>query len=179
MAKTVIKIIIQAAVIIGVAAIIAMVTNAARKDGIPLITDIPYEIFAPCKDSEAISENVTADELLKSGENVLYVDARPKAIFDKEHIKGAINVPYSALFGAAPEDVAKVAKEAKNRGVKSVIVYGEYEDPGSPGNKVDFGKPLAEQLLEAKVEGVRHVEGGLGTLNSKGISTVKTNGGSK
>ena len=53
------------------------------------------------------------------------------------------------------------------------------EDPAAPGEKVDFGKPLAEQLLEAKVEGVRHVEGGLNALNSKGIETVKTNGGSK
>jgi spore germination protein YaaH len=179
MIKVVIKTIIQAAVIVGVAASIAIVTNMVRKDGIPLVTDIPYEIFAPCKDSDATSENVTADELLKSGENVLYVDARPKEIFDKEHVKDAINVPYSALFGAAKEDVDRVAKEAKKRGVKSVIVYGAYEDPASPGDKVDFGKPLAEQLLEAKVEGVRHVEGGLEVLNSKGIKTVKTNGGSK
>ncbi|MCP4606298.1 MAG: rhodanese-like domain-containing protein [Proteobacteria bacterium] len=180
MVKTTQKIVIQAIVITAVSAAIGVTTNLMRSDGIPLVTDIPYEIFAPCKDSEATSEIVTADKLaLEDGEKTLYVDARPSGMFELEHVDGAINVPYSALFGASEEDMAKIAKAVQDRGVTSVIVYGAYADPASPETKVDFGKPLAQQLIEAGIEGVRHVPDGLKSMNKTGIKTVKKDRGTK
>ncbi|MDJ0762443.1 MAG: rhodanese-like domain-containing protein [Myxococcota bacterium] len=171
---------LHAIAIVAASAAIAIVTNLLRADGIPLVTDIPYEIFAPCKDSEVESEQVRPDELSKTGEQtILYVDARPPEIYEKEHVQGAINVPYSALFGADQKDIDRVIEAVKQKKPTSVIVYGAYADPSSPETKVDFGKPLAQQLVEATISGVRHVEGGLDALNKAGIATVKANGDSQ
>ncbi|MCP4676155.1 MAG: rhodanese-like domain-containing protein [Deltaproteobacteria bacterium] len=175
--KIFIKVVVQAFIITGATAIIAAGTNLVRSDGIPLVTDIPYEIFAPCKDSEATSEAVSMDDLPRETEDrVLYVDARPVEFFLKEHVEGAINVPYSALFGASKEDIATVKKAVRERRAVSVIVYGAYADPAAPDKQVDFGKPLARQLVGDGIKGVRHVEGGLESLNKKGIKTVKKDG---
>ncbi len=176
MSKTIIKTLVQAAVIVVAGVAIAAATNAIRSDGIPLVTDIPYEIMVPCPDSEADSQAANVSDLVNN-DKVLFVDARPKEIFEAEHVEGAINVPYSALFGAAKEDIEKVAAEAKAKGATKVVVYGEYEDPEVPGEMVDFGRPLANQLLEEEVLGVEYVEGGLKTLNTKGVKTVKRQGG--
>jgi rhodanese-related sulfurtransferase len=174
MLRIFLPILIKSIVIGAISAAIGITTNVVRSDGIPVVTDIPYEIFAPCKDSEAVSEAVSTDELPNmGGDAVIYVDARPEEMFDLEHVDGAINVPYSALFGSSDEDIAKVAKAAESGKAAKVIVYGAYADPASPDEKVDFGKPLAEQLIEAGIKGVRHVEGGLEALNKTGIKTVK------
>jgi rhodanese-related sulfurtransferase len=109
----------------------------------------------------------------------LYIDARPADLFDTEHVKGAINVPYSALFGATEEDVAKVKKEALAKTAKTIIVYGVHLEGGSEDKKVDFGKPLAQQLIESDIKGVKHVAGGLDKMKTSGIETVQKGGAVK
>ena len=148
-------------------------TNLVREDGIPLVAEIPYEIFAPCKDSEAVSEQSSLDDFDQA--LILYVDARPADDFAIEHARDALNVPYSALFGASEEDVVEVVKEFEGGGYDRIVTYGMFDD-GS-GEKVDFGKSLAEQLIDAKLKPVKHVEGGLETLKKQGVETVKADGG--
>ncbi len=174
------KIIAQACALTALAAAIGIGTNLLRPSGIPLVTDIPYEIFAPCKDSEATSQAVSATELAQQGEGeTLYIDARPAEMYAAEHIAGAINVPYSALYGASDEDLLKVKKAVEKQKPTGVIVYGAYTDPADPNTPIDFGKPLAQQLVEAEITGVKHVPGGLPELNKSGIDTVKQGGDDK
>lgn len=155
------------------AVLIAVGINAVRKDGIPLVAEVPYEIFSTCMDAEAAAETVSAQELSGRNEQHLIVDARPARQFEIEHAKNAVNIPFSALFGASEEDVERVRKTAADRLVSAIIVYGAYEDPDNPGVTVDFGKPLADQLTESGLQNVRYVNGGLAEMKKQGTPTVK------
>ena len=165
------KTLIQSSVIISISSLIGIATNGIRKDGIPLVATTPYEIFTTCKDSEASSSGTTADDLV--GAPILYVDARTSEEFASVHMEGAINLPYSVLFGASKEGVAKVKDAAKKSAVTSVVVYGLQSSPDDPTVKTDLAKPLAEQLIEAGIPGVKHVAGGLDALNKTTPQPVK------
>ena len=174
MLRTVLVVILQAAIVTAASAGVAVATNLARPDGIPLVTDVEYDIFAPCRDSEADSEAASAADLLGSAhEVVLYVDARPIEAYAQEHVDGAINIPYSALFGASEQDIAMIKEQASAKKATRIIVYGVFQDPASPQQKVDFAKPLALQLVESEIKGVKHLEGGMEELKKSGIKTVK------
>ena len=180
MVKTAGKVVMQALLVVVASAAIAVVTNAVRSDGIELVTDVEYEIFAACKDSEAESEAARVDQLqAQSPGAILYVDARPAEAFTHEHVEGSINIPYSALFGASDEDIAKVKQAAKEKKATTIVVYGLYEDPSAPGEVVDFAKPLAQQLVESGIAGAQHLEGGMEQLKKTGVSTVKDDGATK
>lgn len=167
----------KALVITAGAAAIAVTTNATRPDGIPLVTDVPYDIFSECRDAEAETEAVSEDELAASDAGaVLFIDARPAEQFAKAHAEGALNVPYSALFGAKPEDIEHINARVAEQQVDTVVVYGAYTDPANPGTTIDFGKPLADQLKAAGIKGVKHIGGGLEALKKLGLETVKTPG---
>lgn len=176
---TVIRTLAQALAITAAAAAIAVATDLLRADGIPLVAEVPYDIFAPCRDSEAKPAAARAEEVGKSTAAVLYVDARPADLFAAEHVEGALSVPYSPLFGASSEDVARVVRAAKERAARSIAVYGVYLDPADPTRPVDLAKPLAEQLMEAELEGVGHVEGGLEALKKAGAPTVQAEGSTR
>lgn len=178
MHKTAITILLQASGIVIAAAVLAMATNQIRADGIPLVTDIEYEIFAPCKDSDAESQAADAKALAaQASGTVLYIDARPAAAYAEEHAKGSLNIPYSVLFGASNADIERVKQEALARQAAAIVVYGLYADSGDTAQVVDLAKPLAQQLVEAGIAGVKHLEGGMDELKKTGIETVKRAGG--
>ena len=173
MLKKSVMILLQSIALTAAAVVLAVGTNAVRSDGIPLVAEIPYEIFAACKDADVQSLAADTGELSARDASVLLVDARPAHQFQSEHAEGAVNIPYSALFGASDADVAAIRNTAKERKASAVIVYGAYEDPDQPGVTVDFAKPLADQLTEAGIPNVRHIEGGLAALKKQGTPTVK------
>ncbi len=178
MLRTAFVVVLQAAIVVAASGGVAVATNLARPDGIPLVTDVEYDIFAPCRDSEADSEAAGPADLLGSAhEVILYVDARPAPAFAEEHVDGAINVPYSALFGASEQDIAMIKERAAAKKATKIIVYGVFKDPASPQQKVDFAKPLALQLVESEIKGVKHLEGGMEKLKKAGTKTVKGTGG--
>ena len=171
-----------------IAAILGMGTNLVRSDGIPLVTDIPYEIFAPCRDSEVRASAWEGDQNVgEKDQRIIYVDARPKELFEQERVQGAFNVPYSPLFGADRADIANLALEVKRRKAEILIVYGTMEAPRgasseAPANpsggeesatQVDLSRSLAEQLMESGLANVKHVKGGLAELNRMGAILVK------
>jgi rhodanese-related sulfurtransferase len=162
----------QSIVITAVAVTVALMTNAVRSKGIPLIADVPYDIFSTCKDSKStVPQHVST--VSAWSQNALAVDAGPKPQFDAEHVKDAINVPYSALFGASAEDIEAVRRAVTLKNASNVIVYGTFLDPENPLQKVDFAKPLADQLTESGLENVFHIEGGLDAMKKQGAPTVK------
>ncbi|MFO8070825.1 MAG: rhodanese-like domain-containing protein [Polyangia bacterium] len=175
--KTALTIALQAFAVVVASAALAIGTNLVRPDGIPLVTEVEYDIFAPCRDTEVESQAAGREDLAGREAGVLYVDARPAEAFEEEHAEGAINVPYSVLFGASDEDVARVEKKVEDGQAEKVIVYGVYADPASPEKRVDFAEPLAEQLVEMEIPGVKHFAGGLEKLKKNGVPTVKASEG--
>jgi len=175
--KTAARITLQAAAIVAAAFAVALATNAARSDGIPIVADVEYDIFSQCEDSAVEAVTASAADIGAAQSTVLYVDARPAEEFAKERVASAVSAPYSVLFGAAPEAIAAVKAEAAKRGAGEIVVYGEISDPESPGSAIDVGGPLAAQLLESGLTGVKHVAGGLGALKKSGASVVQGGGG--
>ena len=173
MLKTSLLTLAKSVALTAAAVLIAVVTNAVRADGIPLVTDIPYEIFSACKDAEAESAAVSDTAALKNADDTLFVDVRPKARFDAERVAGAVNLPYSALFGASADDVENVRKSASDGKIKSIVVYGTFRELDSEALEVDLAKPAAEQLVESGMSNVRHIEGGLAAMKKLGVETVQ------
>ena len=66
-----------------------------------------------------------------------------------------------------------IKERAAAKKATRIIVYGVFQDPASPQQKVDFAKPLALQLVESEIKGVKHLEGGIEELKKSGIKTVK------
>jgi hypothetical protein len=179
MLRVVLRIAAQALIIVLAAAGAATATDLARSDGIPLVADVEYDIFSQCADSDAVAQAATASELGVEGAAILYVDARPAEAFAAERVQSAVNAPYSVLFGASPEAIQAVKAEAALRKVKEIVVYGELAEPGSGGGAVDVAKPLAEQLVESGLMGVKHFAGGLTTLKKSGVQVVQGTGGAR
>ena len=178
MLRTAPRIAAQALIVVLAAAGAAIASNLVRSDGIPLVAEVEYDIFALCADSEAQAEAASASDLGAGGASVLYVDARPAEAFAAERAEGAVNAPYSVLFGAAPEAIAAVRAEAAARKVKEIVVYGALAEPGS-ADAVDVAKPLADQLVESGLEGVKHLPGGLEALKKSGVAVVQGPGGAR
>jgi hypothetical protein len=162
----------QSIAITAFAAAAALLTNAVRNKGIPLVAHVPYDIFSTCKDAESTS-SAQSPTVSAWSSNALAVDASPKPQFEKEHVKDAVNAPYSVLFGASAEDIEAVRRAMKAEGASNIVVYGTFFAPADPSATVDLAKPLADQLTESGLKNVRHVEGGLDAMKKQGAPTVK------
>ena len=169
----IIKTVVSATIIILASAIFALATNALRADGIPVIATTPYDIFSECKDAVMTAPKVDQSRLESLGARSIYVDARPAEVYQKEHVAQAINVPYSALFGASEADIQKVRNATALHPEAVIIVYGLLTNADTSNTPVDFAGPLANQLAEAGLENVTHIEGGIETLKNSGVETVK------
>ena len=176
--RTALRVVLQSLGIVAASAALAVGTNLTRPDGIPLVADVAYDIFAPCVDSEVQVTTAMAGDLASAAAGaVLYVDARPAEDFAAGHARGAVNAPYSVLFGATDDDLARVKAAATGRSAKRVVVYGTLDDPEAPGGGVELAEQLAKQLVEAGIEGVEHVAGGLAALKKGGVETVQRTDG--
>jgi len=176
--KTPYKVLIQAFAITGASAVLALGTNAVRPDGIPLVADIPYDIFARCVDYDVQVAAAEAADLAAVAGAVLYVDARPAEDFAREHVKGALSAPYSVLFGAANDDLARVKAAAEKQSVARVVAYGVLGGADG-GEGVELAEHLAKQLAEVGIAGVEHVSGGLEALKKGGVETVQEGDGAE
>ena len=170
MRRNIVKTLLLAHLITAAAALAAIFVNGLRPDGIDLVAQAPYEIFSECKDSMATSKTVAPADI-RQGVVPIYVDARPADAFGKEHVRGAVHIPYSALFGASEADVQKLKTIQANAPLKSIVVYGLFTDEKL--GTIDFAEPLAAQLVEMGLKNVSHVAGGIDALKNQGIETVK------
>lgn len=168
-----IKIVMSALMIILASAILALATNALRADGIPVFATTPYEIFSECKDAVMTAPKFDRSRLQSQNTLPIYVDARSSEMYQKEHVAQAINVPYSALFGASEASIEKVRNAAARHPKAVIIVYGLLTNADTSGGPVDFAGPLADQLTEAGLKNVTHVQGGIESLKNSGVETVK------
>lgn len=120
---------------------VGVLFNIAAPQGIPLVQE------SMLRPAPAGIHPVEALKITEKNEAIL-VDARPKELFDQQHIRGAINVPLS-LF-----DVVYMMKLSQLEPDQSIIVYGRtisrrYDDE------------LAFRLKQRDHENVKVLKGGL------------------
>jgi len=134
--------------LIGVSVLFALVFNQTNPNGIPLFQKVPSkEAVSAVSLSEAAEEH-------KKGETV-FVDAMPANFYEKEHIRGAVNIPlplfdimYMMTFG----------DEEKN---KKIIVYGRTISKF-------YDVEVANKLVLRGYKSARVLDGGLGDWKKKG-----------
>jgi rhodanese-related sulfurtransferase len=128
----------------------ALIVNAARPDGIPLVQQKDYEIYVPCPETLGHAERMGPVQFLNLEEDkVLVIDARDSEAFGAWHHPGAVNVPFDYLMPVCTVSL----KEIASSGARKVIVYGDGADP-------DSGKELARELSGNGIRNVYWVKGG-------------------
>jgi rhodanese-related sulfurtransferase len=163
--NTVWKVIAQISVVIGFSAALALLVNGVRKDGLSLVMPFPPEHRCPSRIKEGRA--IPANEALRfhGRAEAAFVDARPKESYDRGHVEGAINLPYSFLDEIPRETVARLRKYT------TIIVYCNTED-------AERSKLMAGELSEAGLKEVSYLEGGfLGWVNAGGPYTGQKIGG--
>lgn len=149
------------AIVAALSAAAAMVVNAVRSDGIPLIENKQYEIFVPCPEPIGEVEKMSPVQFLgMKDKRVLIIDARSEEEYNQMHFPGAVSIPFDYLM---PVCMVKL-KEISSSGAARVVVYGDGADP-------DSGRELARELSGSGIRNVFYVEGGAGP-----ILTGKTEG---
>ena len=136
------------------AAIIAVVFNAARSEGIPLIRNEAYAILVPCPETSGEVEHLTASRELLSDSKTLLVDARLKEQAAANPIAGALRIPYDYLEETPTSAVERIAAS----GAARVAVFG---DGGIP----DAGEQLAKEISGRGIRNVGFIKGGAAAVH--------------
>lgn len=159
------KIVIQILVVIAFSSALALLVNEVREGGIPLVMPFPPEYR--CPEQMAEGGAIPAKDALRhhGREGTAFVDARPTESYEKGHIKGAINLPYSFLEAVPEEALDPLRKE------EIIIVYCNSES-------AERSKLMAGELSEAGLKGVSYLDGGfLGWIAAGGPYTGQKPGG--
>jgi rhodanese-related sulfurtransferase len=143
----------DAVVVAAGCAVVAVVVNAARPGGIPLVARAEYQILVPCPETTGHVEPVAAAVALAAGPRALRIDARTREAFDRWHPPGAMHVAYDYLAPVPPDTLRRIASS----GAREVVVYGDGGDP-------DAGEQLAMELAGRGIRNVRFVPGGAAAL---------------
>ncbi|MBN1655338.1 MAG: rhodanese-like domain-containing protein [Deltaproteobacteria bacterium] len=144
----------DAVLIASACALVALVFNFFRADGIALIQRSEYQILVPCPVTEGAVEAIEAEALKPEEPRTLLIDARPSGDYQKWHVAGAINITYDYLEPTEPKKIQSIAAS----GARRVVVYGDGENP-------DSGEQLAKEIAGKGIRNVSYVVGGFNELN--------------
>ncbi len=155
----------QAGLLALVPAAAALLFNAVRPSGLPLVADTDYrdEILVPCPENVREALAVALVELPDDLAGLTVVDARTSGEYLAGHIPGAVSVPHRSLHSADEEFRRLLAEDlAPLRGLSGsrILVCGD-ERTGS-------GRDFAAVLLENGFEGVRFLIGGCAAWEAEG-----------
>ena len=157
------KLILEAICLVAVGALLGIVTNVCRSDGIPLVASIPYEILVPCPmDRVAVNEIEPA----KIPKDAVFLDASDPDVFKQHHVPGAIPMPYDDLTDPTEAEVASI------RALKTsaVVVYGPIE------GDFNVGKQQATDLAAQGLPRIYYVKDGLKALTDFGCEGTDCKG---
>ncbi len=103
----------------------------------------------------SVQDEVTASEVRALGDKVLWVDARPRAKFEAEHLPGAVSLNEDEWDRLVPTFLDAWEPE------KTVVVYCD-------GGSCDASHAVARTLREdLKLENVRVLKGGMKAWSEK------------
>jgi rhodanese-related sulfurtransferase len=141
------RISLQILAVTAFSAVLALIVNGLREEGLSLVVPFPPEYRCPSRMAEGVGTGIKdALQSFAKGE-ILFVDARPREAFEKGHIRGAISVPYSFVEALPQEAVDRI------KGHTTVIVYCNSKD-------AERSRLMAGELSESGVKGVSYLEGG-------------------
>ena len=146
-------------VIIIVAIALALIVNAIRTDGIPLVAKKEFTILVPCPHSMGEATTIDGNDSRIKDSTSLVIDVRAQAEFNEWHLPNAINQPYNWL--AEQDEVNRkavgIAKRIARSGKHHVVIYGDGENP-------DPGEYWAALLSQSGIKNVVYVSGGAKAL---------------
>jgi CRP-like cAMP-binding protein/rhodanese-related sulfurtransferase len=134
--------------LIGVSVLFALVFNQNNPNGIPLFQNLP-----PRDSIATISLSAAAEELRKG--DAVFVDAMPANFYDKEHIKGSVNMPLPVF------DLVYMMTFSDKDKAKSIIVYGRTISRF-------YDLEVANKLILRGYKNTRILDGGLSQWKKKG-----------
>ncbi len=155
------RIILDALFVALVIGCIALLVNALRSDGIPLIAEKEYQILVPCPEPLGEVEALAHDAPEITDPGSLLIDAREAEAYAEWHLADAINVPFDYLEPVSKDRVAALIRSNARR----IVVYGDGDDP-------DTGRELGRELSGRGATHVFFIEGGVTVLRG----TVGTGG---
>lgn len=139
----------DAAIIFAACAVVSILINAIRSDGIAFVQKDDYQILVPCPETTGDVDPIPPDSPLLSAPHVLVIDARSSQEFAQWHAKGAINIPFDYLEPTSIDNVQRTISS----GAQKVVVYGDGSDP-------DTGEQLGRELSGKGVRNVHFVRAG-------------------
>jgi hypothetical protein len=138
----------NACIIAIVSSLAALLFNAARPNGLELFAKTEYEVFVPCP--EPIKEVTSVEPfIIKPGDPVLLIDARPESSFVKSSLRGALHLEFDYLYPVADSAVKGIAASKAHR----IVVYGD-------GKRPDPGHELGRELAGRGIRNVTYIAGG-------------------
>ena len=147
----------EAAAVTATATVAALIFNAARFDGLPLIARTPYQILVPCPEPGGQVQPLPADSPELIGVRTFLVDARPADEFDSRHLPEAIHLPYDWLDPVPDLCLQELAEAIAASGATRVVVYGD-------GGRPDSGEHLGREISGRGIKNVFFIEGGAPAL---------------
>jgi rhodanese-related sulfurtransferase len=145
--------------VIAFSTILALMVNGIRGEGLPLVMPFTPEYQCPSRMPEGLAIRMEEALGLYGRGQALFVDARSRDSFDKNHITGAVSLPYSFL-APVPADAVAGLKQGR-----SVIVYCN-------GKGAERSRLMAGELSDAGLKGVSYLDGGLlGWVKAQGAHT--------
>ena len=133
---------LQACVIVLVAAALGILTNYIRRDGLPLVADWSVEAQLTPYPGETLALSLEeARESFSSGAAV-FLDARAPELYEQGHIQGAQNLPWEGVDEYFDEVMAGIPLGAL------IITYCD-------GETCSLSKDLAIELFYRGYENVR------------------------
>lgn len=147
----------EAAAVAAASAVAALIFNAARSDGLPLIARTPYQILVPCPEPGGPVEPLPADSPELIGARTFLVDARPADEFESRHLPEAVHLPYDWLDPVSDLRLRELAEAIAASGATKVVVYGD-------GGRPDSGEHLGREISGRGIKNVFFISGGATAL---------------
>ncbi len=164
MSSKVTKTLGRSLVLASIGCIIGLAFNFARPEGIKFVRSAPYNIYVPCPMMSKEAKPIEVQDL-EGTEDLIFIDARPKADYDRERISGSRSLPFNPLKSPPKDTVEKLKALGPNR----IVVIGDTD--------IDSGRLLAAELSEAGCLGVRYIKGGFPAWKNAGKKIERSEAG--
>lgn len=131
----------------------ALVFNAVRPDGLPVVATTPYQVLVPCPEPGGPVQEMAAGDPALGEVRTFFVDARSLEEYQARHLPGAVNLPYDWLDPVSEDRLLALALEIAGSGATRVVVYGD-------GGRPDSGEHLGREISGRGIKNVYFISGG-------------------
>lgn len=139
------------------ASAVALIFNAVRPGGLPLIARTPYQILVPCPEPGGPVQPLPPDSPDLMAARTFLLDARPAEEFDNHHLSGAVHVSYDWLDPVPENRLRELVDAIAASGATRVVVYGD-------GGRPDSGEHLGREISGRGIKNVFFIQGGAPAL---------------